>query len=297
MVWKPAKTLGLIAGLITILTIMGVDAFLVRGMTRTGLGLNFYFMILLLVLSLPLFVLFLYWYYSLVTLSYYLDRNALIISYGYSRHVVPLGAIRRIIPGTQAVISQVFRGVGWPGYLMGSMRLEDLGSLLVYSTEPLDRQLVVITDRQCYGISPKDAAHFLEDYAARRALGPIREVEQAVEHASFVASPVWSDRWFWGIIILALVANAVLLGLIVDRYGRLPERIPLHFDARGQLDRIVAKSGFLVVPGIGALALLFNSVFGTLLYRRERLAAYLLVIMTLGVQAVLWIAALGILNR
>jgi uncharacterized membrane protein len=108
---------------------------------------------------------------------------------------------------------------------------------------------------------------------------------------------VWADRWFWLIILLTFVANAALAGIIADRYIRLPDRIPLHFDARGQVDRIVAKTGLLVIPAIGALTLLVNGALGLAIFRRERLAAYLAVLMALALQGVLWVAAWGVLQR
>jgi hypothetical protein len=296
MVWRPAKTLGLLVGLVILVTLVGVDVFLLRSALSTGLGLNLYFIMLLFVLSLPLLALFLYWYYSLVTLGYRMDRNALLISCGDSQHVVPMTAIRRIVPGHKVAALQGFRGVGWPGFLMGTLQLRDLGTLMVYGTEPLERQLIVVTDRCCYGISPRHAARFQEDFAQRQGLGPVHEVTQTVLHARFVASPVWADRWFWLIVLLTFVANAILAGVIADRYVRLPDRIPLHFDARGQVDRIVAKTGLLVIPAIGALTLLVNGALGLAVFRRERLAAYLAVLMALALQAVLWVAAWGVLQ-
>ena len=121
--------------------------------------------------------------------------------------------------------------------------------------------------------------------------------EQAVEYVSFVAAPVWRDRWFWATVLAAFVANAALFGVIALRYPTLPERLPLHFDAQGMVDRVGFKSGLIVVPTIGALSLAANGLLGTILHGRERLAAYLLVGMAVILQVVLWVAALGILGR
>jgi len=107
---------------------------------------------------------------------------------------------------------------------------------------------------------------------------------------------VWRDRWFWGIIVLAFAANAVLFGLVSRLYAYLPERMPLHFDALGQADRIAAKSGILVIPGIGMLTLAVNGLLSLLIYQRERLGAYLLAVIALAVQAISWLAAISILN-
>ena len=155
MAWKPDKTLGLGVGLVVVLVIIGMEAFLLQSMLDQPPGLNLYVMALLFVLSVPLLVLWLYWYYGLVTLRYTMDRDALVIACGASRYVVPMDAIQRVVRGDEVAISQGFRGVGWPGYLMGSLRLRELGLMLVASTEPVERQLIIVTERMCYGVSPR----------------------------------------------------------------------------------------------------------------------------------------------
>ena len=297
MVWKPAKALGVAAGLTMAITVVGIGIFLVGRIVEPGLSLNWYFTVLLLGLSLVLLALWAYWYYGLLTLRNHLDRNSLTIASGGISYRVPMDAILSIVPGNQVAASQGFHGIAWPGYLRGRMRLEGLGTLLVRSTEPLARQLVVITDSLCYGISPRDAKRFMEDYALRRALGSIREVEQTVEYAPLLALPIWRDSWFWGITLASFLATAALLGFLADVYGGLPERVPVHFGPGGQADRIAAKSSLLALPAIGVVALAVNSLLGVLLHRHERLATYLLVGMAVSVQAILWLAATSILGR
>jgi len=295
MIWKPTKVLGAIVGLIILLTLVGVDVFLIDNMLHQGLGLNIYFTALLFALSLPMVAIWLYWYIGFLSLHYHMDRNALTIASTAGRQVIPLQMIQRIVPGSQLAISQNFHGIGWPGYLKGTMRLKNLGPLLVHSTEPLERQLVVITDTACFGISPMRQQQFLEDFGVRRLLGPIREVKPMLERGRLTTWPIWRDRWLWVILLTALVANAALFGLIAERWAGLPERLPLHFDVQGMVDRIDAKEGLLVVPTIGALTLLVNTLLGGLLHRKERLASFLLAFSALGIQWVLWMATLGIL--
>ncbi len=297
MAWKPPKALGLAVGLIVALTILGIDVFLVRTMVGQDIGLNLYLTALAVLFSFPLLLFWCYWYYALLTLRYYLDRNGLVISTGAYRDTVPMESIQSIIPGSQVSPCQGFRGVSWPGYMVGRIDLKDHGLLRTHSTEPLERQLVVVTDTVCYGISPKNAGRFLEDYAVRRALEPMQRLKQGRELSPFAALPVWRDRWFWGSVILGFGANAALFGLISSLYGRLPDSVPMHFNAQGEVDRISSKAGLFVIPGIGALMLLLNGFLGVFLHRKERLGAYLLVFMTLIAHTVLWLAATNILGR
>ena len=197
MVWKPTKVLGAIVGLIILLTIVGVDGFLIENMLNQGLSLNLYFTALLFILSLPIIAVWLYWYVGFLTLRYHMDRNALTIFSATGRQVIPLQAIQRIVPGDELTVSQNFRGIGWPGYLKGTLRLKRLGMVIVHSTEPLERQLIVVTDTVSYGVSPMQREQFLEDFAARRSLGPIREVQPELARPRLVTWPIWRDRWLW----------------------------------------------------------------------------------------------------
>jgi len=296
MVWKPTKTLGLVVGLVVALSVVGVDIFLVARMLDGGFDLSSYFAGLLFVLSLPLLTLLGYWYYGLLTLHYYLDRNALVIRCGVFSQVVPLGSIRRVVSGNEATVSRGFRGVSWAGYLKGQMRLRGLGLVLVYSSQPLERQLVVATGSRCYGISPRDRQRFLEALEAHCALGPTRVLEQTIEYRPVATLPIWRDRWFWIVVGLAFVANAALFGLVAGLYEALPARMPLRFHEYGEVGRIVPKAGLVLIPGIGALSIAANSVLGLAFHRHERLAAYLLAAVSLAIQPVLWWAVAGVVG-
>ena len=296
MVWRPAKALGLLVGLVIVATIIGIDVLLVQGMLHSQIGIDLFFVGLMLFLSLPLLTLWLYWYHDLLTLAYKLDRNALVISCGTYRHVIPMGSIKRILRGSEVQVSREFRGIAWPGYLSGRMRLRGLGTLITLSTETLERQIIVVTGSVCYGISPKDPERFLEDYAVRASLGPIRETRQEVVYGRVMGAPVWRDRPYWAIALLALLANLALFGFILQRYPLLPDRIPLHFNAQSQVDRVAAKGWLLMVPAIGTLTWGCNVVVGSLLHLCERPGAYLFTSVALCVQVLLWLASLDILN-
>lgn len=297
MVFKPNKTLGIVIGLVIVLTIISVDVFLALSALGQAIGPGLFLTLLLLALSLPLLALAIYWLFGLVTLRYAIDRNRLVIGSVTHRQVVPMGAILRIVPGAEIAATERFRGVGWPGYMMGYMALPEHGSLYVHSTEPLQRQLVIITDSGWYGISPRDPQRFLHSWRDYADLEPTLAVRQGIEYASLIALPIWRDQWFWGTFLLALVVNIILFGLIFISYSGLPDRIALHFDAYGKVDQVASKVGLLVVPSIGALALLANTFLGILLHYREHMAAYLLMGMAVVIQMVLWVAAFGILAR
>ena len=296
IVAKPDKVLGLVVGLVILMTILGIDVVLMGSVVRHGPGMAMFFNLVLFVLSLPLLALWTYWYSGLATLSYFLDRNALTIDCGIARHTVPLPEVVRIVPGSEVKVARGFRGVGWPGYLNGAMQIEGIGQLLTFSTEPLDRQMIVVTPSKAYGISPRDPQAFESEIAVRQAVGAIRKAREEVELTRLARLALWRDRTYWLALLVAFVANLALLGFIMARYELLPERIPLRFSSLGEADYVADRVWVLVVPIIGALTWLTNALLGTVMHQWERLGAHLLATTALGVQVVLWFAAVRIIG-
>ena len=295
-VWRPPKTLGVIVGAVILATIIGIEALLLHEMSRQQPGIGLYLTGVLFIASVPLLGLWLYWFYELIGLHYRIDRNALYISHRTSTQVIPLGDITRVVLGNETHITEDLRGVGWPGYIKGRLQIDGIGEVLVHSTEPLDRQVIVATSAASYGISPHDVAGFLENLDELQQLGPVRILQQKREYAPLIALPVWHDKRVWLAVSLGLVANAALFGLVLGRYAALPLRLPLHFDVSGHADRIASREWVLVVPTIGTLALVANTLMAIVLHYRERLAAYLLAAAGLGIQALVWMAGLSILG-
>jgi len=297
MFWKPAKAFGLIVGLLILCATVGIVVYLARSTFAQEPGPSAYITGLFLALATPLLAVETYWLYGLATMRYYLDRNALVISCGMTRHIVPLDAIQAVVPGTDAPAPTGFRGVGWPGCLMGTSELQDRGTLVIYSTEPHDRQLLVVTDAACYGISPARPQAFLAEYATQRALGPLRRVQQERAMVRLAALPIWKDRAFWAGMGVSLLASLVLFGIISTRFDALPDRLALYLSPQREAFRIVGKEELYYFPVIGMVIVMTNTVAGMLVHQKERLAAWLLSAVTTCLQAPLWAVALSVLGR
>jgi len=297
MFWKPAKAFGLVIGSLILGATAGIVVYLARSTFAQDPGPSAYITGLFLALVAPLLAAEIYWLYGLATMRYYLDRNALVISCGMTRHIVPLDAIQAVVPGTDAPSATAFRGIAWPGCLMGTCALQDRGTLVVFSTEPHDRQLVVITEAACYGISPARPQAFLAEYATQRALGPLRRVQQERAVVRLAALPIWKDRAFWAGMGASLCASLVLFGLISTRFDALPDRLALSLSPQGEAFRIVGKEELYYFPVIGMVIVMTNTVAGMLVHQKERLAAWLLSAVTTCLQAPLWAVALSVLGR
>lgn len=295
MVFRPNKWIGTISGVVIGLTIAGVIAVLAGTMYRQALGAGAFITAMAILTGVGFLLMWAERFMQLLTLSYVVDRNALTIHTGLQEIDIPLSAIERIAVGADESESARPRGVNWPGFLRRRTREGGRG-LYVLSTEPPRRQLVVYTASASYRISPRETNQFVDALQSRRALGSVREVVEGVRLQSIAAWPIWGDRLFWGLVFGALAMNVALWGVVAVRFGGLPERMALHFDASGQVDRVAGKAWVLGVPGIGSLATLLNGWLGAALHRRERVGGLVLQGVSLVVHVVLGLAAAGILR-
>ncbi len=111
---------------------------------------------------------------------------------------------------------------------------------------------------------------------------------------------VLRDRYLWALLIVALVVNLGLFGYLMFEFTRvpatLPPLVPLHFDANGDPDRIESQTALFSLAQIGLIVIVGNLGLGALMYRRERLATYLLAATAIAIQLLLWFAAIQIIR-
>ncbi len=293
--WYTNPQTGLRVGLALIAALLLADIGLVIWVaTRPVDGLTF--LVGLFVLgSLIVIGLMGYWISGLVQSAYVLDRNALVILWGESEHIIPLPQVQRVLLGEEVSGCVRFRGIRWPGYWVGYGEIEGLGPVLFYATAPLEEQVILVTPGLAYGISPEDRDGFLQTLHIRMQMGPTQWVEQASYGPAFTRWEFWRDRPALVMLVAGLGALLGLTGLLCFRFPSLPPLIPLHFDALGVPDRLGVRGQIFFIPLIGLIVLTVNGVLGGLLYRYERLAAYLLWGGALAVQILFWAAVLGIL--
>ncbi len=106
------------------------------------------------------------------------------------------------------------------------------------------------------------------------------------------------DRYLWALLIVALVVNLGLFAWLIFEVSRnppgIPPLVPLHFDSTGKPDRIEPRDGLFSLAQIGLIIILGNIGLGGFMYRRERLASYVLAATSILIQLLLWFAAIQI---
>ena len=256
-----------------------------------------------LLLDLVLLALMLYWTFAALRLHYRLDRNGLVIHWGASKLVVPMDRIQTITKGDELEGSQgassgwrSIRGVGWAGLRAGRARLPDDRLARVYTTASLFQSVVVLTADQAYILSPRDPDAFVEAWQVRRPLGPTQNWREEAQRARFLDLPLWRDWLAWTLIGLGLLANLALHSYLTFIFDQLPAILSFHFDLLGQADRIASRAEILRLPQVALLMLILDLVLGFALYRRQRVAAYLIWGGGLVLQLLVWGAVFTIIG-
>jgi hypothetical protein len=242
-------------------------------------------------------LLFVYWTYSLGTLRYALDRNALTISWGDIRQTVPIAQIDRLVPGRELPNPHV-AGVTWLGHHIGRGEIEGgIGDTLFYSTHrsPADL-LYIVTPGQSYAISVEDEVAFAEALQAQQRLGSLIAMPQAPDRSYLAAQPFWEDRTAQALAFAAFAAFFAMFAYVYQQYPGLPENMALSFPQLSGVTRIGEKSELLKLPLTGFGLLAINLALGFAAHSWERMVGYVLLVAAIGAECMLLAAAIIALN-
>jgi hypothetical protein len=254
---------------------------------------NIFILLASLLLALTLMGLALYGVFIAFRLDYHLNRNGLAIRWGLCRQIIPMASVMDLVPGW-SLSPLAFTGIDLAGLRLGWGELVEYGSIQFYTTAPLADSLLVVTPYQGYLISPDQPDRFIEAWHARQALGPTQHWSFEIQRNWPLNVPVIADRLTWGLLGLATLACLTLFGYIALKFPDLPPSLPIHFNTLGNADRIADKSTLLILPAAGAIGLIVNGLLGSLIYRAEKVGAYMLWGSAIVLQIVLWIAAMTV---
>jgi hypothetical protein len=297
MEWLTDKRTGTQMGSLFIIGLIVLDLACLVGITTRPVGPLTFILTLIVLATIPMIAVIAYELYGLARSGYNIDRNAVTIQWGSIRQIVPVESIQRIMLGTEVEGGvRGFRGWRWPGLMQGQGELPEADLTVFYASTSLPQQLILVTPSISYAISPADVAGFIESIKARYELGPTQAVEQTTEHPSLFDWPLWSDRVAHYLLITGTTMCLLMFGLVSFRYPQLPPVIPLHDNTLGLPDRNGPATQAFLLPLIGLLALGANTLLGSLFYRREQVAAYLLWGGTIVVQVLLWIGTTNLLR-
>lgn len=297
MEFRPSRTVGtLVGGGIAAWCFVVTASLAVRGaVAEVSLGIIALYVVATVFFFIGL--LFAYWTYSLGTLRYTLDRNALTIGWGDIRQTVPIAQIERLVPGRELPNPHV-AGVSWLGHHIGRGAIEGgIGDTLFYSTHrsPADL-LYIVTPTQSYAISVEDEVVFAEALQAQQRLGSLIAMPQSPDRSYLAAQPFWEDRTAQVLAVAAFAAFFAMFGYIYQQYPGLDSSLPLSFPQLNGVTRVGSKSELLKLPLTGIGMLLVNLALGFIAHSWERMVGYVLLVAAIGAEGILLAAAIIALN-
>jgi len=228
------------------------------------------------------------------TLTYWVDRNAITITWLGGRYVAPLPTIAQIVVGADD------QGPGpwwtWPAPYLTDLRGGPEQRVISLATRPLPEQILLVTTAGIIGVSPMQAEAFVQALQERYRLGPTQFLRPGHQRAFITAWAIWDDPLSRGLLAAGLAGALALFGWLSFAYPALPAQVALHYNFQGEVDRIGPRAGLLALPVIGLLTWTANTLFGSLVHRQQRFGAYLLWVGTLVVQILAAIALAGLLR-
>jgi PH (Pleckstrin Homology) domain-containing protein/uncharacterized protein DUF1648 len=298
MIFPPPKSTGLTIGLGIIVFTLALDAVLVALIRFAPLSFPTFIFVCLLVASVPVLAWVAYRGYGLARARYVLSRNALVVEWGGRREVIPMEMIEEARAGVQVESPLRPNGVIWPGCAVGRANVPDFGDVEFLAAAGQPGLVLVHYPGGWLAISPADPQNFLQAFAELRAEGVEDRVEPESARPGVEQWAVWRDRPALGLIALGGASVLLLVGYLLAIFPQLPPEIALHFNAQSQPDRFGPPTGLFILPVIAGLAWGLNTLGGLWLHRREneRAGAYLLFSVTVFVQALVWVAAVGLLT-
>jgi hypothetical protein len=234
------------------------------------------------------------WGFAYRRLAYQLTTDSLEIHWLGEKLVVPYTAIDGIYTGQRLVSGEnpLARRPRWPGLYVGQTRMRGIGRLHLFTTSPDPAALTVVTFQGGGAVVSARTPHEFRSALIDRVT-QCAEGSGTAAYARPATAPPWTavrDVWLPATLTLGLLLLLLNLAVVALAYTNLPDQIALRFDAAGRPSQFGPRSDLLHLPLIGLLGLLANAALGVWLHARERLLARLLWVGAAGLQAVLLVA-------
>ena len=299
MVFHPPRRLGLAVGLGGLLALLVIDAGLLGVLRANPLSFPGTLSLILLVASLPAIAWLAYRTYGLLRSRYVISRNAIVVEWGDRRIVLPMPLLDEVRAGAEVDAPALRpRGLILPGTAGGTGTVTGLGEIEFLASTGKGGLVLLRHAESWMAISPDQPQAFLEALRKLQAEGHAEEIEPESVLPAVMRWGLLQDKLALALIALGGLSVLVLVIYLATIAGQLPAEIALHFNGQGQPDRFGPPTGLLILPAIAGLTWLANTLGGVWLHRRpsERSAAYLLLGATLFVQALVWVATVGLLT-
>jgi hypothetical protein len=263
-------------GVIVSFWVVLFDLLLVVWMLRRPVDWLKYLLLLLILASLPLLWHLLRRTWAAFTLEYWVDRNAVTLSFGSTRQVIPLPSIQRVwTGGTEAIAESTWRQ--WPMPYLAMVHTIAKAPVQMAATCPLERCLLLETTQGIYAVSPVDPDGFIAALQERYRLGPVVDVAAPPRRRGRLHNIFAGDALGTTLLAAGFVGVLMLFGILMVRYPNLPEALAFNYSSDGLPTVVREKTALFLLPMIGLMAWLANGIWGLwMALRRQKIGAYML---------------------
>lgn len=227
-------------------------------------------------LFLSLVPILIYRLYALHRSRYILDRDGIILEWGWRTEIIPMHKviwISRTKDLTSPPKPPLVRG---PGSIVGKRSATDDANI-EFLASSMKQPVVIATQTHYYVISPHRVDKFLEAYHRVVELGSLNPLSPQADRPTFVITQLWGKR---PILILNALGALLTLSLSIWTITIIPnrEQISLGFSPQGVPHEPLPSVRLILLPILNTLTYFGNLVLGLFLYRspQNRLWAYLL---------------------
>lgn len=276
MVYAPPTDRTRWQGLAALCWLLLTDAILLLWLALKPIDWGSFLLLLAFLASLPVLVHLAMRTWGAFNLEYWLDRNALRVRWAGSCQVIPLHRIQRIIEGFDEFSLQPSL-LAWPSPFVRIVEGGQGMRLVRLASVPLDQCLLVETDDGIFAISPADPVGFLEELQALNRLGLASSLPPSHERPLHFLSQA-ADSSVGRALLLGGVAGCLLLfGYLMIRFPQLPDALVFQYNQEGVPEILRPKSALFLLPVIGLVAFMTNTLAGFWMkLRSQRYGAYLL---------------------
>ncbi len=256
---------------------------------------------------------------GLTSIRYVLGEDQLIIEHRRTLRRIPYSDMLAITYQLRDRFDLPQREPYWPGYRVSTIRTRE-GTWHSWATVPPSRRVRITTPAAVFAISPERPVLFIQELERRRSggllvqqsgvTGPV-EAEQPAsprsvrrsgamssinESVSLYRNLLLTDRVASTLVAVGVIIPVLLLAYTFNEVDFLPERVPLHWNADGEVVRTGGRAAIWTLPLLAVSVLVINAALATLVIRFDRVAARLLVAITPMVQLTAAIALWRIIN-
>lgn len=255
---------------IAILILLVIAFIIANVIIRGPIGPKSVLLSVIFLLMLAMAALLIYRLWSLHTLDYWVQRDAIHIHWHGEEAIIPLEDILDVR------IAETKTSPNWLHWPAQWLHTDARNRVWAYAIQPPQQCLIILTKTDSYLISPRHRDVFIEAWQERKNFGPARSLKQITYLAPWRQHWLLRDRVAQALLFGGLLLGLLFLATVAWRFPQLPATIALHFNARGAPDLLSPRRTIFLLPGITLLIGFLNAAIGFALYDYQRYIAYLL---------------------